>query len=79
MIRLFAPRGGTMALLALIASSIVACAGQPFEYRSSREIPEGPGMFTGAAGAVVLTIGEKEAAAKASAPARTQEADTLTH
>jgi hypothetical protein len=36
------------------ALALSACGGKPFEYRSSTEIPEGPGLLTGEQGAIVL-------------------------
>lgn len=51
---------------------LVSCAGKPFEYRPQGDIPEGPGMFSGEEGGLVLYSDEKkrEAAkrAKASVP-----------
>lgn len=34
------------------------CAATPFDYRSHNEIPEGPGMLSGEAGAFSLRPGE---------------------
>lgn len=47
------------ALLAAAAAAILAgCAAAPFEYRAQTDIPEGPGMLTGAAGAFSLRPAE---------------------
>lgn len=47
---------------ALLAAAWVAvlggCASAPFEYRAQTDIPEGPGMLTGAAGAFTLRPAE---------------------
>ena len=46
----------------LLAAASVAvlggCASAPFEYRPQTDIPEGPGMLTGAAGAFTLRPAE---------------------
>ena len=39
---------------ALLGAVLAGCAAAPFEYRSQREIPEGPGMFSGEEGAFVF-------------------------
>lgn len=49
-LRLLVPALGLMALLA-------GCGGQAFDYRSEREIPPGPGLFTGEAGALTIGLG----------------------
>jgi hypothetical protein len=47
------------ALLAAAAAAILGgCAAAPFEYRAQTDIPEGPGMLTGAAGAFALRPAE---------------------
>jgi hypothetical protein len=47
------------ALLAAAAAVILGgCAAAPFEYRAQTDIPEGPGMLTGAAGAFSLRPAE---------------------
>ena len=44
-----------MLAVVLTAWALTACAGvERFEYRSGREVKEGPGLFTGKAGAVVI-------------------------
>lgn len=40
--------------IAALAAALAGCAAAPFEYRSSLEIPEGPGLFSGEDGAFVL-------------------------
>lgn len=40
--------------LALLGAALAGCAAAPFEYHSQREIPEGPGMFSGEEGAFVF-------------------------
>lgn len=42
------------AMTAIILLGLSACSGRYFEYHSAREIPEGPGVFTGEEGAVIL-------------------------
>lgn len=42
------------ALIAAGLAALGACAAEPFEYRAQTEIPEGPGLLTGAAGAFSL-------------------------
>ena len=39
------------------AAALAACSAAPFEYRSQTEIPEGPGMLSGEAGAFSLRPG----------------------
>jgi hypothetical protein len=47
------------ALLAAAGAAILGgCAAAPFEYRAQTDIPEGPGMLTGAAGAFSLRPAE---------------------
>jgi hypothetical protein len=47
------------ALLAAAGAVIIGgCAAAPFEYRAQTDIPEGPGMLTGAAGAFSLRPAE---------------------
>ncbi len=45
----------------LLAGWLAGCGGQQYSYRSGREIPPGPGLFTGAEGAVVIGIGDAPA------------------
>jgi hypothetical protein len=55
----------------LLTAVLGACAGTPFHYRSSTEIPEGPGLLTGDRGAFVLSGAQRStqhAAAAATAP-----------
>ncbi len=40
--------------LALLGAALAGCAAAPFGYHSQREIPEGPGMFSGEEGAFVF-------------------------
>jgi hypothetical protein len=40
--------------LALAAAALTGCGAAPFEYHSQREIPRGPGMFSGEEGAFVF-------------------------
>ena len=45
----------------LIAAGLAVlggCAAEPFEYRAQTEIPEGPGLLTGAAGSFSLRSAE---------------------
>ena len=46
------------ALIAAGLAALGACAAEPFAYRAQTEIPEGPGMLTGAAGAFSLRPAE---------------------
>ena len=47
------------ALLAAAGAVILGgCAAAPFEYRAQNDIPEGPGMLSGAAGAFSLRPAE---------------------
>lgn len=39
--------------LALAAAALAGCSASPFDYHSQREIPPGPGMFSGEQGAFV--------------------------
>ena len=44
-----------MLAFVLTAWMLTACGGvERFEYRSGREVKEGPGLFTGKAGAIVI-------------------------
>lgn len=43
--------------LAVLGAALAGCGAAPFEYRSQREIPEGPGMFSGEKGAFVFGAG----------------------
>ncbi len=54
-----AATGRRLRLLGLVALvSLAGCAGgQPFDYTPVDEIPPGPGLFTGADGAFVITVG----------------------
>jgi hypothetical protein len=47
---------------ALAAAALAGCAAVPFDYHSQREIPRGPGMFSGEEGAFVLRAKEPRAA-----------------
>ena len=51
-------RSGMRALLAACAMALGGCSVAPFEYRAQTDIPEGPGMLTGAAGAFSLRPAE---------------------
>jgi hypothetical protein len=44
----------TAALLAAGALALGGCGAAPYEYRPHTDIPEGPGMLTGAAGSFSL-------------------------
>jgi len=46
------------ALIAAGLAALGACAAEPFEYRAQTEIPEGPGLLTGAAGTFSLRPAE---------------------
>ena len=46
------------ALAAALAVILGGCATAPFEYRAQTDIPEGPGMLSGAAGAFSLRPAE---------------------
>ncbi len=47
------------ALVAAVCAVVLGgCAAAPFEYRAQTDIPEGPGMLTGAAGAFTLRPAE---------------------
>ncbi len=39
-----------VSLYALAAAALAGCAAAPFDYHSQREIPKGPGMFSGEEG-----------------------------
>jgi len=41
---------GRLTLVLLLGAALGGCAVQPAEYRSDREIPEGPGMVSGSDG-----------------------------
>jgi hypothetical protein len=43
--------------LALLGVALAGCTAAPAEYRSAREIPPGPGMFSGPEGAFVFRSG----------------------
>jgi hypothetical protein len=47
-------------LTAVSALLAVGCSGQPFEYHSQNEIPEGPGIFSGKDGAFTLGGGDAQ-------------------
>lgn len=51
----------------LSVATLAACAGTPFEYRSQREIPAGPGLLTGERGAFAIGEAGRKAAASADA------------
>jgi hypothetical protein len=51
---------------ALAAAALAGCGAMPFDYRSQREIPAGPGMFSGEEGAFVFRA--RPAAAEPTAP-----------
>ena len=44
--------------VAALALALSGCAATPAKYRSATEIPEGPGLFTGAAGSFSLKSDE---------------------
>ncbi len=44
-------------LALLLGASVAACGGRDFVYRSEREIPPGPGLFTGEAGTLTVGLG----------------------
>lgn len=48
------PRLPRLLLVVVAGLAVPACAQVPFDYHSGREIPEGPGMVTGAEGRAVL-------------------------
>ncbi|MGQ0545116.1 MAG: hypothetical protein ACT4P3_07260 [Betaproteobacteria bacterium] len=45
--------------IALLAAALGGCGAAPLEYRAAQDLPEGPGMFSGAAGAFVFRAGPK--------------------
>jgi hypothetical protein len=45
-------------LAAAWVAALCGCAAAPYDYRAHSEIPEGPGMLTGAAGAFSLRPAE---------------------
>jgi hypothetical protein len=45
-------------LAAACVAALCGCAAAPYEYRPHTDIPEGPGMLTGAAGAFPLRPAE---------------------
>lgn len=45
---------GRLALMLLLAGVLAGCSVQPSEYRSDKEIPEGPGMISGQDGRLLL-------------------------
>lgn len=49
-------------LATLAAAALAGCGAVPFEYQSQREIPAGPGMFSGEDGAFVVRAGSDAAA-----------------
>ncbi len=61
--------GRRLLTVALAAVSLAGCAAAPFDYRSSNEIPEGPGLLSGTAGAFVY---------RSEAPAGGRSADAAT-
>ena len=40
--------------LALLGAALAGCGAPPFEYHSQREIPKGPGLFSGEEGVFAL-------------------------
>ena len=50
-------RGRPLLLALALAVPLAGCGGQAFDYRSEREIPPGPGLFTGEAGALTIGLG----------------------
>ena len=55
-------------VLALLLALAGCIGGTEFSYRSAREIPEGPGLFTGERGAFVIGVGDPPTAARQSRP-----------
>jgi hypothetical protein len=69
-------------LTAVSALLAVGCSGQPFEYHSQNEIPEGPGIFSGKDGAFTLGGGDAQSepdaeAAQAAEAAEATEFETF--
>lgn len=56
--------------LALAAAALAGCAAVPLEYHSQREIPAGPGMFSGEPGAFVWRMERADARAHGRPPAK---------
>ena len=50
--------------IALLGVALAGCAAAPVAYRSGTEIPEGPGMFSGAEGAFVFRSGARAASSE---------------
>ncbi len=61
-----------------LAAALAGCGGQPVEYHSQNEIPEGPGMFTGEKGAAVFTLWERKTTADATPAATDQKQRSAT-
>lgn len=49
--------------LALAAATLAGCGAVPLDYHSQREIPPGPGMFSGEPGAFVWRMGKADSRA----------------
>jgi len=43
--------------LALLGAALAGCGAAPFEYHSQREIPKGPGLFSGEEGVFAFRSG----------------------
>lgn len=56
------PYKAWLALAILSIAALSGCAGVPFEFRAQTEIPDGPGLFTGQRGALVLAGDETSTA-----------------
>ncbi|PWG62557.1 hypothetical protein [Sediminicurvatus halobius] len=41
---------GRLIIVGALAAALAGCAASPTDYRSQREVPEGPGMFSGGDG-----------------------------
>jgi hypothetical protein len=50
--------------IALLGVALAGCSAVPVAYRSGTEIPEGPGMFSGAEGAFVFRSGARAASSE---------------
>ena len=44
--------------LALLGAALAGCGAAPFEYHSQREIPKGPGLFSGEEGVFAFRSGD---------------------
>ena len=49
-------------LISLLAMGLAGCGGVPFAYRPHAEIPDGPGLLSGAKGGVIFRSGESQEA-----------------